>query len=95
MSKYICPVCGFLPSFPPSDYHICPSCGVEFDADTVDHTIPELRSLWIARGMTWTSRVMSPPSDYNPVMQLQNLAAKSITASTVQTVSQSKQANEQ
>ena len=59
--------------FPADDYNICPSCGVEFVADTTAHGIEVLRSLWIARGMSWTSRALRQPADYDPVGQLEAL----------------------
>src|SRR3954453_18515152 len=73
--KYICPVCGFLLQYPPEDFNICPSCGVEFGADTVEYSIQELQRAWIDRGMTWTSRVLPRPAGFNPLGQLERLHA--------------------
>jgi hypothetical protein len=59
--------------YPAEDFNICPSCGVEFGADTVDHTILELREAWFNRGMQWTSNVLPQPSNYSPAEQLSDL----------------------
>lgn len=80
--KYLCPVCGFLLDYPPEDFNICPSCGVEFDADTVEHSIADLHKAWVGRGMRWTSTVIPRPADYNPAEQLRRLPiANSIAGS--------------
>jgi hypothetical protein len=71
--KHVCPVCGFLMKYPAADFNICPSCGVEFGADDVDHSIQDLQQYWIARGMQWTSPVSPRPSHYNPLEQIKNL----------------------
>jgi|ERR1039458_10226877 hypothetical protein len=78
LRKYLCPVCGFYLDYPPKDFNICPSCGVEFDADTIEYSDEELRQAWMARGMTWSSSVIPRPASYNPVAQLQNLTGVSI-----------------
>jgi hypothetical protein len=75
LRKYLCPVCGFLLDYPPKDFNICPSCGVEFGADTVEYSIQELQDAWTERGMTWTSTVIKRPANYNPAAQLKNLTA--------------------
>ena len=46
----ICPACGYLMRFPPQDFHICPSCGTEFDYDNVGRSFAELRQAWISSG---------------------------------------------
>lgn len=79
--KYICPVCGFLLDYPAANFNICPSCGVEFDADTVEYSIEELQQAWILRGMAWSSPVIKRPVEYNPLAQLKNLDVQGITAS--------------
>jgi len=84
--KHICPVCGFLLDYPAADFNICPSCGVEFEADTIDHSFEELRDLWTNRGMTWTSRVAPKPRNYNPALQMQNLFAHGSNALSQQDV---------
>lgn len=68
-------MCGFALKYPPEDFNICPSCGVEFGADTVEYTIEELKQAWISRGMRWTSPVLPEPANYNPVEQLSRLEA--------------------
>jgi hypothetical protein len=86
--KYPCPVCGFMLKYPADDFNICPSCGVEFGADTVEYTIEELRQAWISRGMQWTSSVIPQAEHYNPVEQLQSLEArkaKNVAASNPET----------
>jgi hypothetical protein len=80
--KYLCPVCGFLLPYPPRDFNICPSCGTEFGADTVEHTVSELQQAWINRGMGWTSAVIAKPEHYNPIEQLSVLNADSETGQT-------------
>ncbi len=75
--KYLCPVCGYdeLKS-PPYDefncptYEICPSCGTEFGYDdaTVKHS--DLRAKWIKGGMKWWSNSISPPTGWEPEIQL-------------------------
>ncbi|PST17389.1 hypothetical protein C7U60_20185 [Mesorhizobium plurifarium] len=72
-----CPVCGY-PHLdePPYDstgcptYNICPCCGTEFGYDdaSVSHNV--LRSQWINRGMTWWSKHVDPPKDWDPNTQL-------------------------
>jgi hypothetical protein len=79
--KYICPVCGFLLKYPAANFNICPSCGVEFGADDIDHDIGELQQLWFDRGMVWSSPVLPRPVDYNPALLLKNLEASSSASS--------------
>src|SRR5258708_25294300 len=73
--KHVCPVCGFLLKYSPTDFNICPSCGVEFGADDVDHSIYELQQLWINRGMPWSSPISPRPAGFNPVEQFARLNA--------------------
>ena len=77
--KYTCPVCGFRLDYPPRDFNICPSCGVEFDADTVEYKIVELRQAWIDRGMEWSSNAIPRPPHYDALGQLQNLESHGTT----------------
>jgi hypothetical protein len=79
--KYVCPVCGFLLDYPAKDFNICPSCGVEFDADTVEYSINELRLAWMNRGMEWSSGVIPRPLKYDPVVQLRNLDVSRVSSS--------------
>jgi hypothetical protein len=79
--KYVCPVCGFLLDHPAKDFNICPSCGVEFDADTVEYSVEELRSAWENRGMEWSSPVIARPPNFNAVAQLKNLDMGKVSSS--------------
>ncbi len=69
--KHLCPVCGYneLPE-PPQDYNICPCCGTEFGYTDFTASHESLRDRWVQRGMTWHSRRVSPPLDWNPEDQL-------------------------
>ena len=69
-NRYACPVCGFGLEYPPNDFNICPSCGVEFDYETAGRSFSELRHEWVANGAHWASRVDRPPKDWNPYLQL-------------------------
>ena len=57
---------------PPSDYHICPSCGTEFGLDDDLVTHEELRNRWLSAGAPWFSRFdgYQEPCDWNPWDQL-------------------------
>jgi len=68
--RYPCPVCGFGLKYPPEDFNICPSCGVEFGAETSTYTLSELRDNWVKNGLHWSSRVHSVPAGWNPWLQL-------------------------
>lgn len=80
--SYLCPICGFLLPYPPRDFNICPSCGTEFDADTVEYSIDELRQAWFDRGLTWTSAVITQPAHFDPIEQLGRLDAQAATGQT-------------
>lgn len=77
---FSCLVCGY-PELdePPYDdhgcalYNICPCCGVEFGYDDSNALHSELREKWIATGMQWWSRNISPPTNWNPLHQLKNV----------------------
>jgi hypothetical protein len=58
--------------YPPDDFNICPSCGVEFGYETAGRTFTELRQEWVVTGARWASRVDRPPSGWNPWLQLIN-----------------------
>jgi hypothetical protein len=73
IQHYVCPVCGFILDFPPEDFNICPSCGVEFGAETSIYSIVELRKNWLDRGAPWSSRVQPRPIGWDPAWQLVNL----------------------
>jgi hypothetical protein len=64
----LCPICGF--PLEPADFTICPSCGVEFGIDTIDHTLQELRAVWVDNGMRWESSVDVRPPHWNPWVQM-------------------------
>jgi hypothetical protein len=65
-----CPVCGYALEYPPDDFNICPSCGVEFGYETAGRSFPELRAEWIATGAYWASHVDPKPKNWNPWGQL-------------------------
>jgi predicted RNA-binding Zn-ribbon protein involved in translation (DUF1610 family) len=48
--RYPCPVCGFHLEYPPDDFNICPSCGVEFGYETASRSFYDLRREWINTG---------------------------------------------
>ena len=60
-----CPVCGYLMAHPPTDFHICPSCGTEFGYDDSGASYEELRQHWLATGPNWWSPVNRRPEDWN------------------------------
>jgi hypothetical protein len=68
---YVCPVCCYknLP-YPPQDYEICPSCGTEFEYHDALRSHEELREMWVGKRAPWHSRVITPPIDWNPWLQL-------------------------
>ena len=77
-NKYSCPVCGYGQLIsPPNNWNICPCCYVEFGYSDVSWSYEELRNDWIKRGMKWSSENISPPLNWNPVAQLQNIKEKS------------------
>jgi hypothetical protein len=69
----LCPVCGYHMAYPPSDYHICPSCGTEFGYDDAGRSHVELRKLWLLTGPKWWSPVDPQPPDWNPLFQISDL----------------------
>jgi len=68
-----CPVCGFAMAYPPTDFHICPSCGTEFGYDDSGTTYEELRSRWILSGPTWWSPADPRPKDWDPYEQMRRV----------------------
>jgi hypothetical protein len=68
--RYACPVCGYDLEYPPEDFNICPSCGVEFGYETAGRSFFELRQEWIESGAQWASRVDTPPKNWNPWAQM-------------------------
>jgi len=72
--KYVCPICGYLLDFPPEDFNICPSCGVEFGYENTGRTYLELRQEWLNTGARWASKVIPKPKKWDAMEQLQNLS---------------------
>lgn len=72
--SYQCPVCGYNKlSRPPTDYHICPCCGTEFEADDFETTYEQLRQRWLNNGAVWFSEFIPKPANWNLYTQLANL----------------------
>ncbi len=72
--KYFCPVCGYDQlDEPAANHNICSCCGTHFGYHDVGHTWAELRENWLLKGAPWFSKAVPPPSDWNPVRQLQRL----------------------
>jgi hypothetical protein len=65
-----CPVCGYALAYPPTDFHICPSCGTEFGYDDSGTTYEELRSRWISSGPSWWSPADPMPRNWDPFEQM-------------------------
>jgi hypothetical protein len=55
---------------PPTDWHICPSCGTEFGYEDIGRTYQELRMQWLNSGMQWWSSATKAPENWDPVLQL-------------------------
>jgi|SRR5271165_4897164 len=70
VGENICPVCGYAMSYPPRDFHICPSCGTEFGYHDAGRTYDELRRLWLETGPRWWSRSRPTPAHWDPWRQL-------------------------
>lgn len=68
-----CPVCGYFMPYPPTDYHICSSCGTEFGYDDAGRTYEELRDIWLKGGLNWWSPVDPQPEEWDPYAQVSNL----------------------
>ena len=67
-----CPVCGYQMVNPPTDFHICPSCGTEFGYDDCGVSYESLRERWLASGPVWWSPVDPVPDSWSPSQQLMN-----------------------
>jgi len=52
---------------------MCPSCGTEFGVDDVDQSFSEIRGQWLDAGAPWWSTVIPPPSNWNPINQINEL----------------------
>ena len=68
--KYLCPVCAYFLEYPPRDFNICPSCGVEFGYSDAGRTYEELRNEWLGSGAQWSSKTEPPPPGWNWLVQL-------------------------
>jgi hypothetical protein len=68
--RYPCPVCGYALERPPTNFNICPSCGVEFGYHDAGRLYIDLRQEWVNSGAHWSSRVDRKPMDWNPWVQL-------------------------
>lgn len=55
---------------PPQDFAICPCCGTQFDVDDFERTFRELRDDWVLGGAEWHSRVLAPPTNWDPYEQM-------------------------
>jgi hypothetical protein len=77
-----CPVCGYKgldePAFDnvgaPS-YEICDCCGTEFGYHDTTKSHAALRQEWVAKGMPWHSKIVPPPTDWDPAEQLKRFSA--------------------
>jgi hypothetical protein len=56
--------------YPPVPENICPCCSTEFGVDDDDHSLEELRSLWIDNDFNWFSDLRRPPKEWSPYRQL-------------------------
>lgn len=74
--KHTCPVCGYAMPYPPQDYNICSCCATEFDGTEDSSVISELRLGWLKGGAKWWSTLNSPPSNWDPWQQLNELIAE-------------------
>jgi hypothetical protein len=69
--NYTCPVCGYDKLIsPPANYHICPSCGTEFEYDDFATSHDLLLKQWIREGMPWHKTRTGPPPGWDPVVQI-------------------------
>jgi hypothetical protein len=75
--KYLCPICGYYLEYPPEDFNICPSCGVEFGYETASRSSEELRKEWLSTGARWASNVENEPNGWDAMLQLANLGVTS------------------
>jgi hypothetical protein len=71
-TQYPCPVCGFLMDYPAEDFNICPSCGVEFGAETSVFSYEVLRQNWVNHGAKWSSFFRPIPYGWDGLLQLLN-----------------------
>ena len=76
--EYCCPVCGYLGlAEPPYDkygcasFDICPCCGTEFGYDDNKESHNSLRLRWVKKGMLWFSSSTTPPTNWSPLVQLE------------------------
>jgi len=70
--KWFCLVCGYPElRYPPTDWNICPCCGVEFNYHDSGNTYAELRAGWIAGGCAWFSNHTPAPQNWDANSQLE------------------------
>ena len=72
-----CPVCGFAKLAEPAydkvgcaSFEICPSCGTEFGYHDATKSHADLRKLWLAAGVPWSSQVIASPPNWDAMEQL-------------------------
>ena len=79
----ICPVCGYPELVDPAydqdgggSLEICPSCGYQFGYTDDDRHIThaQWRGKWIEKGMKWDKGRSTPPLNWNPKKQLENIS---------------------
>src|SRR2546423_638079 len=85
-----CPVCGYIMRYPPTDHHICPSCGTEFGYDDVGIGYALLRERWVQAGARWWSPVDPQPENWRPYEQLMRLF---VTADPIPPMSETRSAS--
>jgi len=69
---YTCPVCGYPElKAPPTEFVICPSCGVEFEYHDSTMSHDELKRQWLRNGAMWHSKVVKEPENWSPLTQLE------------------------
>jgi len=74
----ICPVCGYPDLEDNYRFEYCPCCVFQFNVTDHDKgfTYEQWRKEWISKGMLGMGKGKSPPSNWNPQKQLENLAQK-------------------
>lgn len=79
--SFTCLVCGY-PGMEdrPQDENICPCCATQFGYSDHGTSHKALREAWVEAGMPWRSPFSPVALDWNPVLQLQNVAPHNGTA---------------
>jgi hypothetical protein len=77
-NNYVCPICGYAKLSEPAyddhgcaSYDICPCCGNQFGYSDAGFSHEKLRREWIENGCIWSSQVVAPPHNWNPLDQLE------------------------